>query len=280
MRRVRSRNYFEQMKGRGVRVIDPDDLRAVTPDATVKDRFVLVDAVGVTDDDLHDTVPLERQRHESFDKLLSRIGLGSTDEAVVSSVASRLARLDQRMTAEDRAEVEAVAGMSLSTLAHQLIEALDPDRHIEAAAEAAGTDDPTVEQVAAARETDRPRRPAAAGRQPAAAGEEADRGPPKLRADDRLRLRRQAHYGGVLRRRRRPGPPQDESFRTFIDENRDQITALQVLYDQPEMADSATRISGNSLTPSPAHPTAGAPRTFGPPTKPSTPAKCAARDTA
>ena len=105
MRRVRSRNYFEQMKGRGVRVIDPNDLRAVTPDATVKDRFVLVDAVGVTDDDLHDTVPLERQRHESFDKLLSRIGLGSTDEAVVSSVASRLARLDQRMTAEDRAEV-------------------------------------------------------------------------------------------------------------------------------------------------------------------------------
>ena len=71
---------------------------------------MLVDAVGVTDDDLHDTVPLERQRHESFDKLLSRIGLGSTDEAVVSSVASRLARLDQRMTAEDRAEVEPSPG--------------------------------------------------------------------------------------------------------------------------------------------------------------------------
>jgi len=152
MRRVRSRNYFEQMKGRGVRVIDPNDLRAVTPDATVKDRFVLVDAVGVTDDDLPETVPLERNRHESFDQLLARIGLGSTDEATVSSVASRLARLDQRMTAEDRAEVEKIAGMSLSALAHQLVEALDPDRHIEAAAEAVGTDDPSVEQVAAARE--------------------------------------------------------------------------------------------------------------------------------
>ena len=43
---VRSRNFFEQMKGRGVRVIDANDLRAVTPDATVKDRFVIVDAVG------------------------------------------------------------------------------------------------------------------------------------------------------------------------------------------------------------------------------------------
>ena len=153
MRRVRSRNYFEQMKGRGVRVIDPDDLRAVTPDAIVKDRFVLVDVVGVTDDDLHDTVPLERNRYESFDKLLNRIGLGSTDESVVSSVASRLARLDQRMTAEDRAAGgRRSPGLSLSALARQLVEALEPDRHIEAAAEATGTDDPTVEQVAAARE--------------------------------------------------------------------------------------------------------------------------------
>ena len=52
MRMVRSRNFFEQMKGRGVRIIDDNDLRAVTPDATVKDRFVIVDAVGVTDRNL------------------------------------------------------------------------------------------------------------------------------------------------------------------------------------------------------------------------------------
>ena len=231
MRRVRSRNYFEQMKGRGVRVIDPDDLRAVTPDATVKDRFVLVDAVGVTDDDLHDTVPLERNRHESFDKLLSRIGLGSTDEATVSSVASRLARLDQRITAEDRAEVEKIAGTSLSALAHQLIAALDPDRHIEAAA-AAGTDDPTVEQVAAARE-----QIVRDALQPLA-------GNPQLR-EKLIGVRRSyeqmidsASIDKVITgefsvdatdRARR----QTESFQAFIDENRDQITALQVLYDQP-----------------------------------------------
>ncbi len=232
MRRVRSRNYFEQMKGRGVRVIDPNDLRAVTPDATVKDRFVLVDAVGVTDDDLHDTVPLERNRYESFDKLLSRIGLGSTDEAVVSSVASRLARLDQRMTAEDRGEVEKIAGMSLSELAHQLVESLDPDRHIEAAAKAAGTDDPAIEQVAAARE-----QIVRDALQPLA-------GNPQLR-EKLIEVRRSyeqmidsASADKVISgefsvdatdRARR----QVESFRQFIEENRDQITALQVLYDQP-----------------------------------------------
>ena len=232
MRRVRSRNYFEQMKGRGVRVIDPDDLRAVTPDATVKDRFVLVDAVGVTDDDLHDTAPLERNRHESLDKLLSRIGLGSTEEAVVSSVASRLARLDQRITAGDRAEVEKIAGMSLSALAHRLVEALDPDRHVQAAAEAAGTDDPTVEQVAAARE-----QIVRDALQPLA-------GNPELREkliDVRRSYEQMIDSASVDKvitgefsvdatdRARR----QTESFREFIDDNRDQITALQVLYDQP-----------------------------------------------
>ena len=68
MRMVRSRNFFEQMKGRGVRVIDENDLRAVTPDAKVKDRFVIVDAVGVTDVGLHDTVPLERNPRHHFTK--------------------------------------------------------------------------------------------------------------------------------------------------------------------------------------------------------------------
>ncbi len=52
LRSVRSPVLFEQMKGRGARSIDPDELRAVTPKAArdlAKDRFVLVDAVGVTD---------------------------------------------------------------------------------------------------------------------------------------------------------------------------------------------------------------------------------------
>jgi len=49
MRAVRSSGYFEQMKGRGVRVISPDDLQSVTGDATAKTHFILVDAVGVCD---------------------------------------------------------------------------------------------------------------------------------------------------------------------------------------------------------------------------------------
>src|SRR5699024_1436779 len=49
MRDVQSEGYYEQMKGRGVRTIPDADLKQVTPDARTKTRFVLVDAVGVTE---------------------------------------------------------------------------------------------------------------------------------------------------------------------------------------------------------------------------------------
>ncbi len=44
---VRRRSLFEEMKGRGVRVINDEDLKAVTPDAKAKDHFIIVDVVGV-----------------------------------------------------------------------------------------------------------------------------------------------------------------------------------------------------------------------------------------
>ena len=47
MRAVRSSGYFEQMIGRGVRIISPNDLKNVTDDATQKTHFIIVDAVGV-----------------------------------------------------------------------------------------------------------------------------------------------------------------------------------------------------------------------------------------
>ena len=62
MRSVKSRTYFEQMVGRGVRVIDDTEFQSVTDDAKRKDRFIVVDAVGVMDTPLAETVqPLERK---------------------------------------------------------------------------------------------------------------------------------------------------------------------------------------------------------------------------
>ena len=76
LRDVKSSVYFDQMKGRGTRTIDPTDLQAVTGDAKIKSHFVLVDAVGVTENDKTDTQPLDRKPSVSFDKLMRGIALG------------------------------------------------------------------------------------------------------------------------------------------------------------------------------------------------------------
>lgn len=131
LRDVHSSLYFEQMRGRGVRTVNPSDLNRVTPDANVKDRFVLIDAVGVTESDKMVTRPLERNRTVSFDKLLEQIASGRSDEDAVSTLAGRLASLDRNLTEEQRAQVVAVSGgFTLADLAGRLVDAIDEDRII------------------------------------------------------------------------------------------------------------------------------------------------------
>ena len=83
LRDVKSALYFEQMKGRGVRTINPADLTNVTPDAYSKDRFVLIDAVGVTESAKTIAQPLEREPTVAFDKLLEHVVSGRNDADLV-----------------------------------------------------------------------------------------------------------------------------------------------------------------------------------------------------
>src|SRR5699024_7680092 len=73
MRDVKTAQYFEQMKGRGARTIAPADFQAVTPDtaAKTKTRFVIVDAVGVTEHDFVEP-PLNREKSVSLEQLLKK----------------------------------------------------------------------------------------------------------------------------------------------------------------------------------------------------------------
>ncbi len=151
MRMVRSRGFFEQMKGRGVRTIGDDDLRGVTPDAKRKDRFVLVDAVGVTETALIESAPLEHKRGVPLAKLLHQVSLGQVSEDLVSSLASRLARLDGRIGPVERRRLEETAGMPLAELNHRLVDAIDPDRQLAHARAVTGEADPADDAVAAVR---------------------------------------------------------------------------------------------------------------------------------
>lgn len=134
LREVRSAVLFEQMKGRGARTIDQTELREVTPDSDAsvrKDRFVLVDAVGVTDSPLVDAKPLvpAGERQVSLAKLLDKAGTGSISANEAEILAGRLARLNQQLSDEERALLTRAAGdKTLSEIAGGIIKAVDPDR--------------------------------------------------------------------------------------------------------------------------------------------------------
>ncbi|WP_294539191.1 DEAD/DEAH box helicase family protein [uncultured Rhodoblastus sp.] len=128
LRDVKSELYFEQMKGRGARTITPEKLREVTPDAEAKTRFVLIDAIGVTETLKSVSQPLERDRVIGFEKLLDEIAAGRRDDDSIATLAARLAALDRRIGDRERAAiVKVTGGIDLPGLASKLLDAVDPD---------------------------------------------------------------------------------------------------------------------------------------------------------
>ena len=230
MRNVRSRSFFEQMKGRGVRTISATDFNAVTPDAHNKDRFVIVDAVGVTETELSDSYSIDRQPTVPFDKLLDLVSKGVRDPEVLSSLASRLARLDNHLTSKDREAIEeASQGVPLQALVSGLVYASDPDAAVDAARHATGQDDPPESAVAEARSQllENAAKPLATNpdlRQRLVDVHRSYEQTIDIVSDDSLIA---------------AGFSDDQamsivkSFQEYIEENRDEITALQVLYERP-----------------------------------------------
>lgn len=130
MRNVQSRNYFEQMKGRGTRTLAHDDLRKVTPSAvSAKTHFVIVDAIRVTKTIKTDCRPLERQRGVPLKDLMMGIMMGARDEDAFTSLAGRLMRLDRQITPVERERVtELTKGVTVAEMARSLLAVYDLDR--------------------------------------------------------------------------------------------------------------------------------------------------------
>ena len=147
MRDVRSKNYFEQMKGRGTRTLGKDDLQRVTPDATEnKDHFVIVDAVGVTKSKKSDTRTLERKPSVSMKELMRLVLFGAKDEDTLTSLANRIIRLNSQMTVSERKDFQEKVGISAGGLAENLLNAFDEDIITAKAQAQFGCAVPTPEQ--------------------------------------------------------------------------------------------------------------------------------------
>ena len=249
MRNVRSPVYFEQMKGRGTRTISPTDLQAVTPDAHHKTRFVIVDAVGVCENDKTDSRPLERKRSLPFDKLLESVMLGNRDPDTLTSLAGRLARLDREIGDDGRKQVTEVSGgISLQRMIHALFDAIDPDKHQQPIALIASlAESPIPEGIRLLLES--PAESLTQGQiQTKTNWLISEACKPFNNPDVRntlIDLKKQREqtidtvsqdnvtFAGFDQGAEAWAEQRVESFKQFIEENRDELTAIQILYSKP-----------------------------------------------
>ncbi len=153
MRDVRSRNYFEQMKGRGTRTLDHDDLKKVSPSvACGKTHYVIVDAVGVTKSLKTASQPLITKPSVPLKDLAMGVMMGARDEDTVSSLAGRLARLNRQLDHQEQERIrEKASGIELTEIIGNLLAAIDPDR-VEAMAREIEPIEDGAEPTPAARE--------------------------------------------------------------------------------------------------------------------------------
>lgn len=231
MRDVRSRNYFEQMKGRGTRVLSKDDLQKVTPSATEnKDHFVIVDAVGVTESKKTETRTLERKPTVSMKELMMNIALGARDEDTLTSLANRVIRLSCKMERSEHKQFRETVGKSAEQVAEGLLNAFDEDIiHAKACTEN-GTVSPTPEQNAKAQK---------------ALIKQAVEPFQKPEVRDFIENVRRSHdqiidsvnldkvlFAGYSANREENADRVISTFKDFIEENKDEILALRIIYNE------------------------------------------------
>ena len=232
MRDVKSRNAFEQKKGRGVRVMDGNDLQAVTPDAKAKDHYIIVDAVGVCERDKTDSRPMEKKPSVSFEKLLQAVSLGNTEPDVLTSIASRLARMERSISPEDESLVtQKSGGLEVKELSKRLVDAVNPDRSIERARQDSNTKDPSSEQIQLAAEKliQQAVKPLYSPDLRSFLVEIKKKNEQTIDTVSQDKVI-EAGFSAEARDRAK-GIVQ--SFEKFIEDNKDEITALQILYSKP-----------------------------------------------
>lgn len=240
MRDVRSKGYYEQMKGRGVRSLDSDSLKRVSNSADgAKARFVLIDAVGVEKSLKTESRPLEKKPSVALKDLLQGVAMGSRDDDTLLSLANRLVRLAKQLDGNAQARIENVGGgIPVGELGKSLIAALDPDAIVQAAlvtAKANGItrseDTLLPEEIEAAR-----------AERVAAACAPFDK--PELREEiescrrereqliDHINLD-QVTYSGFSEQAETQAKAVIQAFADYIAEHKDEITALGFFYQQP-----------------------------------------------
>lgn len=239
MRDVRSKNYFEQMKGRGTRTLDADSLKKVTPSAkSAKTHYVIVDAVGVTKSCKTASQPLITKPTVPLKDLATGVMMGVRDDDTVSSLVGRLARLERQLDEKEQERVkQAAGGVPLQAIVHQLMDAIDADRIEQEATTVANGAEPTQAQRDQARDK--------------LVGQAANvfTGPLIELLDSIRREKEQtidhdnldqlvaAEWSGDAKQN---AEDLTKDFAAYLEEHRDQIEALMIFYSEPARRSQVT----------------------------------------
>jgi type I restriction enzyme R subunit len=209
----------------------------VTPDAKTKTHFVIVDAVGVCEDEKTATKPLDRKPTVALEKIMGLVAAGAADADLVSTLAARLARLDRQLSLSQRTAVAKEAGgKDVAMLCTSLLQSIDADLTTTKAIEKfqlAEGQQPTESQLQQVEQE-----------QMRVALKPFHN--PKLRnailgARDSFQVIDESTKDKVLRAGFHATALEKAramltSFRQFIEENKDEIEALKVLYSRPYRA--------------------------------------------
>ncbi|MFT4143175.1 MAG: type I restriction-modification enzyme R subunit C-terminal domain-containing protein [Mobilitalea sp.] len=235
MRDVKSKNYFEQMKGRGTRTLDFESLHKVTPSATqLKTGYVLVDAIGVTKSLKTDSRPLERKPTVSLKDLMMSVAIGQHDVDTLTSLANRFIKLDMVLTNKEKEKLQELSdGVSANDMARNMLNAFDEDLIVKKAIEkykVVNDEEITSEQKQEVQEE-----------------LIADAVAPIYKADLRKYIEeiRKVHdqvidntnidyvvFADWSTAHEEKAEKVIETFRNFIEKNKNEITALNIIYNQ------------------------------------------------
>lgn len=239
MRDVKSRSYYEQMKGRGTRTCSIEDLRTKgTPSAKfAKDHFVIIDAIGVEKSQKTDSRPLEKAPSVSLKEVLHRVAVGDRSEEIMSTLANRLLRLDKQINDFERQTFSQKAhGKSISEVVRQLLYAHDPDTkesiEQDIKEENPGISPQEIEENFKKKHVTILEHAVKIFHNPELREFIIDVRKKYDQIIDNVNLDT-VNNSGWVKDQQTEAEKLIQDFNTWIEENKDEITALQIFYDQP-----------------------------------------------
>ena len=136
MRDIRSENYYEQMLGRARRTMSEEELKQCSPTAkSQKLGYVVVDAVGVT---LSEKTQGSKKRggdtkpYVSFAALLNAIAQGDISDDTLTTTGTRLEHLEKVMSATEKDKFRNLAnGVELRKVAANLKRVYDEEEVLQ-----------------------------------------------------------------------------------------------------------------------------------------------------